>query len=83
MLPGHGVSLEKASSVLPNLGVEPGAAETEAKLNDMSIKVDCRIRLTDGKFDSRLFSIAGLKEALPFASSLIREAFFKGPHRRS
>ena len=66
--------------VLPNLSIGLGIAAKEAKLrevklNEISAKTDCRIRVTDEKFDSQLFSITGRKEALVFASSLIREAF--------
>lgn len=65
--------------VLPNLGIGPSLAEKEVRLHEISTKTDCRIRVTDEKFDSQLFSITGRKEALSFASSLIREAFSQRP----
>ena len=65
---------------LPNLKAELGPPEKEAKLSDISTRTDCRIRITDEKFDRQLFSITGRKKALSFASFLIREAFSEG-HR--
>lgn len=62
---------------LPNLDINLSPAEKEAKLSDISAKTECRIRITDEKMDAQLFSITGRKEALSFASSLIREAFSK------
>lgn len=60
--------------VLPNMDVKLDTAAEEAKLNEISAKTDCRIRVTDERFDSQLLSITGRSEALPFASSLLREA---------
>ena len=60
---------------LPNFARKFSLAEKEAKLSEISSKTDCRIRVTDEKFDGQLYSIIGRKDALPFASSLIKEAF--------
>lgn len=60
--------------VLPNNDIKLDPAEKEAKLNEISTRTDCRIRVTDEKFTSQLFSITGRKEALPFAASLLKEA---------
>ncbi len=59
---------------LPNLNMNLSPAEKEAKLSDISTKTGCRIRITDERLDAQLFSITGRKEALSFASSLIKEA---------
>ncbi|CAF9925966.1 hypothetical protein IMSHALPRED_006834 [Imshaugia aleurites] len=66
--------------VLSNFDIKLGSAEKEAALHEISTRTDCRIRVTDEKFDAQLLSITGRKEALSFASSLIKEAFIKGPH---
>ena len=60
--------------VLLNLDVKLSPAEEEAKLDDISTKTDCRIRVTDEKFDSQLLSVTGRPGNLPFASSLLKEA---------
>ena len=60
--------------VLLNLDVKLSPTEEEAKVNEISAKTDCRIRVTDERFDSQLLSITGRSEALPFAASLLREA---------
>ena len=60
--------------VLPSLDVKLTPTEEEAKVNEIAVKTDCRIRVTDERFDSQLLSITGRSEALPFASSLLREA---------
>lgn len=60
--------------VLPSIDMKLRATEKEAKLSEISTRTECRIRVTDEKFDSQLLSITGRKEALPFASSLLKEA---------
>ena len=64
--------------VLRNSDMGLDAAEKEAKLDEISTKTDCRIRVTDEKFDSQLLSVTGPREALPFAESLLREALVRG-----
>jgi len=76
---GHSLSVEDGpfrmkQIVLPRITVKLGPAEKEAKLNEISTRTDCRVRVTDEKFDSQLLSITGRREALPFASSLLKEA---------
>ncbi len=60
--------------VLLNSDVKLSPAEEEAKLSEIFTKTNCRIRVTDERFDSQLLSVTGRSEALPFASSLLREA---------
>ena len=61
--------------VLLNTDMKLSAAEKEAKLSEISTRTDCRIRITDEKFDSQLLSITGRsREALSFTSSLLKEA---------
>ena len=60
--------------VLPIDGIKLSLDEKETKLNEIASRTNCRIRVTDEKFDSQLFSITGRKEALPFATSLLKEA---------
>ncbi len=60
--------------VLRNSDMRLDVAEKEAKLDEISMKTDCRIRVTDEKFDSQLLSVTGRRDALPFAESLLREA---------
>ena len=60
--------------VLLSINVKLSPAEEEAKVNEISAKTDCRIRVTDERFDSQLLTITGRSEALPFASSLLKEA---------
>ena len=61
-------------TVLPNDDIKLSFEEREAVLNAIALKTDCRIRVTDEKFDGQLFSITGRKEALPFANSSLKEA---------
>ena len=60
--------------VLHSTDVNLSPAEEEAKVNEIAVKTDCRIRVTDERFDSQLISITGCAEALPLASSLLRKA---------
>ena len=60
--------------VLRRINMKLSPAEKEITLNDIATRTDCRIRVTDEKFDSQLISITGRKEALAYASSLIEEA---------
>ncbi|KAL8977249.1 MAG: hypothetical protein Q9205_006907 [Flavoplaca limonia] len=60
--------------VLRRINVKLSPAEKEITLNDIAARTDCRIRVTDEKFDSQLISITGRKEALAYASLLIKEA---------
>lgn len=62
--------------VLPRTDLKLSVAEKEAKLAEIFTRTECRIRVTDEKFDSQLLSITGRREALPFASSLLKEALF-------
>ena len=48
--------------------------EKETKLNEIASRTNCRIRVIDEKSDSQLSSVTGRKEALPFATSLLKEA---------
>ena len=60
--------------VLRSINLKSSLAENEIALNDIAARTDCRIRVTDEKFDSQLISITGDKEALAYASSLITRA---------
>ena len=60
--------------VLLSIDVKLSPAEEEAKVKEISAKTDCRIRVTDERFDSQLLTITGRSEALPLASSLLRAA---------
>lgn len=60
--------------VLPRTAMKLDPDGKEAKLNEISGKTDCRIRVTDERFDFQLLSITGPKEALPFACSLVKDA---------
>ena len=60
--------------VLPIDDIKLSLDEKETKLNGIASRTNCRIRVTDGKFDSQLFSVTGRKEALPLATSLLKEA---------
>ena len=60
--------------VLRNVTLKRSPAEEEAKLDEISTKTDCRIRVTAEGFDSQLFSITGRSKTLPVALSLLREA---------
>ena len=60
--------------VLLSIDVRLSPAEEEAKVNEICTKTNCRIRVTDERFDSQLLSITGRAEALPLASSMLREA---------
>ena len=60
--------------VLLSVDVKLSPAEEEAKLDEISTKTDCRIRVTDERFDSQLLSITGRSGDLPPASSLLKEA---------
>ena len=60
--------------VLRSINVKRSLAENEFALNDIAAKTDCRIRVTDEKFDFQLISITGGKEALAYASSLVKKA---------
>ena len=60
--------------VLPSISMKHSLAENEITLNDIAARTDCRIRVTDEKFDSQLISITGRKEALVCASSLVKNA---------
>ena len=46
--------------------------EKEIKLNEIASRKSCRIRVTDEKFASQLFSVTGRKETLPVATSLLK-----------
>ncbi|MCJ1405055.1 hypothetical protein MMC11_008281 [Xylographa trunciseda] len=60
--------------VLSRINTNVDTVDKEARLNNISGRTECRIRVTDERFDSQLLSITGRKEALPFAASLLREA---------
>ena len=60
--------------VLPLINMKLSPAEKEITLNDITTRTDCRIRVTDEKFDSQLISITGRKEVLAYASSLLKKA---------
>ena len=60
--------------VLRQVDVKLRPAEEEAKLDQISTKTDCRIRVTDERPVSQLLSVTGRSEALPIASSWLREA---------
>ena len=60
--------------IRPNDDIKLSLDEKETKLNETASRTNCRIRVTDEKFDSQLFSVTGPKEALPFATSLLKEA---------
>lgn len=49
--------------------------DLDAELHSIAIRTECRIRITDARFDSQLVSITGREEALPFAVSLLKERF--------
>lgn len=59
--------------VLPRVNMKHSPAENEVTLNDIAARTDCRIRVTDEKFDSQLISVTGGKEALAYASSLVKK----------
>ncbi|MCJ1393977.1 hypothetical protein MMC18_006854 [Xylographa bjoerkii] len=59
--------------VLPRINTRLDPSDKEVKLNEISLRTDCRIRVTDERFDSQLLSITGRREAVPFAVSLLRE----------
>ncbi|KAK4694615.1 hypothetical protein P7C71_g2997, partial [Lecanoromycetidae sp. Uapishka_2] len=61
--------------VLPTTNMKFGPTEKEAILNEISSKTDCRIRITDERFDFQLLSITGRREALPLAVSLLQDCF--------
>ena len=63
--------------VLLKVDVKLNPAEEEAKLDEISTKTDCRIRVTDERFDSQLLSVTGRSKALPSALSLLREALLR------
>lgn len=63
--------------VLLKVDVKLNPAEEEAKLDEISTKTDCRIRVTDERFESQLLSVTGSSKALPFALSLLREALLR------
>ena len=60
--------------VLRQVDVKLRPAEEGAKLDEISTKTGCRIRVTDERPESQLLSVTGRSEALPVASSLLREA---------
>ena len=60
--------------VLLSIDVKLSPAEEEAKVKEISTTTDCRIRVTDERFDSQLLTITGRSEALPLASSLLKAA---------
>ena len=60
--------------VLRRINMKLSPAEKEITLNDIAARTDCRIRVTDEKFDSQLISITGCEEALAYASSLLKKA---------
>ena len=60
--------------VLPCIDMKHSLAENEITLNDIAARTEFRIRVTDEKFDSQLISITGRKEALAYASSLVKDA---------
>lgn len=60
--------------VLPRINLNLDPAEKEAELSAISKRIDCRIRVTDERFDCQLLSITGRREALPYAESLLKEA---------
>ena len=60
--------------VLPNNDIKLSLDARETKLNELALRTGCRIRVTDEKFDSQLLSVTGRKEALSFATSLLKEA---------
>ena len=63
--------------VLLNIDVKLSPAAEEAKVKEISTKTDCRIRVTDERFDSQLLTITGRSEALPLASSLLKAALLE------
>lgn len=60
--------------VLPRTNMKHSPAKSEITLNDIATRTDCRIRVTDEKFDFQLISVTGGKESLAYASSLVRKA---------
>lgn len=60
--------------VLPNVDFNLTPAEKEAKVNEISTKTNCRIRITDERFDYQLLSVTGRSEDVPVASSFLTEA---------
>ena len=73
-LPIDGGPFRTKQIVLYRINTKLDRAEKEARLNGVSTRTDCRIRVTDEKFDAQLLSITGRREALPFAVSLLKEA---------
>lgn len=63
--------------VLLKVDMKLNPAEEKAKLDEISTKTDCRIRVTDERFESQLLSVTGSSKALPFALSLLREALLR------
>lgn len=62
-------------TVLLNDHIKLKLDEKEIKLNEIASRTDCRIRVTDEKFDGQLFSVTGRNiEALSFANLLLKEA---------
>ena len=70
-------SLRTKQMALLRVNVKPNPAEEEAKLNEISTKTNCRIRVTNARPEFQLLSVTGRSEALPIASSLLREAILR------
>ena len=60
--------------VLRNVALKRSPANVKAKLDEISTKTNCSIKVTDERFDFQLFSVTGRPNALPVALSLLREA---------
>ena len=63
--------------VLLSIDIKLSPAEEEAKVKEISAKTDCRIRVTNERFDSQLFTMTGRSETLPFAPSLLKAALLE------
>ena len=63
--------------VVPNDDIRLPLDERESKLSGVAAKTDCRIRVTDEKFDGQLLSITGRKENLSLASAVLREVLLQ------
>lgn len=59
--------------VVRNDDIKVKSEERGSKLNEVASRTNCRIRVTDEKFDGQLFSITGRKESLSLASAVLRE----------
>ena len=60
--------------VLRNVALQRSPAKVKVKLDEISTKTNCSIKVTDERFDFQLFSVTGRSKTLPVALSLLREA---------